>query len=96
VAIIAIEIGVTNTNLVATATTVIAARILEIYALFARNYIIIYRSIPKRNKILKKPDLSLETLADLILNRLLLISVLIQVISNILLVLRVISTITTT
>jgi hypothetical protein len=96
VAIIAVEIGVTDTNLVATATTIIAARILEIYALFARNHIIVYKSILKRNKMLKKPNSSLKTLADSILNRLLLASVLIRVISNILLVLRVISTITTT
>jgi hypothetical protein len=96
VAIIAVEIRVTDTDLVTTATTIIAARILEIYALSAKNYIIVYKSIPKRNKMLKKPDLSLETLADSIPNRLLLASVLIRVISNILLVLRVISTITIT
>ena len=95
-AIIAVEIGATDTDLVATATTVIAARILEIHILFARNYTIVYRSIRRRNKRQKRLDLNLRTLANSILNRLLLASVLIRVISNILLVLRVISTITTT
>ena len=45
VAIIAVEIGATDTDLVATATTVIAARILEIHVSFARNHTIVYRSI---------------------------------------------------
>jgi len=44
--------------------------------------------------MLKKLNLSLKTLADSILNRLILASVLIQVISNILLILRAISIIT--
>jgi hypothetical protein len=46
--------------------------------------------------MLKKPDSSLETLADLMPNRLILASVLIRVISNILLILRAISITTTT
>jgi hypothetical protein len=46
--------------------------------------------------MLKRPDLSLGTLADSMLNRLILASVLIRVISNILLILRAISTTTTT
>ena len=95
-AIIAVEIGATDIDLVITAITVIAARILEIYVLFTRNYTIVYRSICRRNKRQKRLDLNLRTLANSILNRLLLASVLIRVISNILLVLRVISTITTT
>jgi hypothetical protein len=41
--------------------------------------------------MLKRPNLSLRTLADSILNRLILASVLIQVISNILLILKAIS-----
>ena len=95
-AIIAVEIDLTDTDPVATATTVIAARILEIHVLFARNHITVYRSILKRNKMLKRPDSSLKTLADSMLNRLILASVLIRVISNILLILRAISTTTTT
>ena len=44
----------------------------------------------------KKPELSLKTLADSMLNCLILASVLIQVISNMLLILKAISIITTT
>ena len=96
VAIIAVEIRATDTDLVVTAITIIAARILEIYILFKKNYTIVYKIICRRNKRQKRLNLSLRTLADSILNRLLLASVLIRVISNILLVLRVISTITIT
>jgi len=96
VAITTIEIDLTNTDLVITATTAITIRIPETYALFVRNHIIVYRSICRRNKRQKRLNLSLGTLADSILNRLLLASVLIRVISNMLLVLRVISTMTTT
>jgi hypothetical protein len=46
--------------------------------------------------MLKRPDLSLRTLADSMLNRLILASVLIRVISNMLLILRAISMTTTT
>jgi len=83
-------------GLVETATTIIAARILEIHALFIRNHTIVHRSIRQRNKRQKRLDLSLGTLADLIPNHLLLASVLIRVIGNMLLVLRVISMMTTT
>jgi hypothetical protein len=83
-------------DLVATAMTVIAARILEIHVLSTRNHTIVHGSIRRRNKRQKRLDLSLGTLADLILNRLLLASVLIRVIGNMLLVLRVISTMITT
>jgi hypothetical protein len=103
---ITVEINLTGTNpatativlaiIVATATTATTARIPEIHALFTRNHTTIHRSIPKRNKTLKRPDSSQGTLADSILNYLPLASVLIRVISNMLLVLRVISmTITT-
>jgi len=43
---------------VAIAITIIIAQIPEIYALFTRNYTTIYKSILKRNKTLKRPDLS--------------------------------------
>ena len=67
--IIIVEIDFTSTNpaiaiivlvtiLVITDTTAIIAQILEIYALFARNYTTVYRSISKKNKTLKRPDLS--------------------------------------
>jgi hypothetical protein len=67
--IIIVEIDFTSTNpaiaiivlvtiLVITDTTAMIAQILEIYALFARNYTTVYRSIPKKNKTLKRPDLS--------------------------------------
>jgi hypothetical protein len=46
--------------------------------------------------MLKKPDLSLETLADSMPNRLILASVLIRVIGNMLLILKAISITTTT
>jgi hypothetical protein len=46
--------------------------------------------------MLKRPDLSLRTLADSMLNRLILVSVLIRVISNMLLILRAISIMITT
>jgi hypothetical protein len=46
--------------------------------------------------MLKRPDLSLRTLADLMPNRLILASVLIRVISNMLLILRAISMTTIT
>jgi hypothetical protein len=55
------------TNPVVT-TIITIAVILGILALFARNYTIIYKSIFKRNKTLKRPDLSQGTLANLILN----------------------------
>jgi hypothetical protein len=79
-----------------TVTTATIAQIPEIYALFARNQIADLGSIYKRNKMLKRPDLSLGTLADLMLNCLILASVLIRVIGNILLILRAISITTTT
>jgi hypothetical protein len=67
--IIIVEIDFTSTNpaiaiivlvtiLVITDTTAMIAQILEIYALFARNYTTVYRSISKKNKTLKRPDLS--------------------------------------
>jgi hypothetical protein len=91
---IIVEIDLTGTNpaiattilatiLVATDITTTIARIPEIYALFARNYIAVHKSILKRNKTLKRPDSSQGTLADSIPNHLPLISVLIRVISNI-------------
>jgi hypothetical protein len=63
--------------IVATIITAIAARILEIYTLSARNHTIVYRSILKRNKMLKRPDLGLRILTGLILNYLVLVGVLI-------------------
>jgi hypothetical protein len=71
VAIIIVEIDLTGINrtaitiLVATVTTAITVPILEIYALFARNQIAIYRSIRQRNKRQKRLDLRLKTLVDL-------------------------------
>jgi hypothetical protein len=47
--------------------TVRTVRISETYALFIRNQIIVPRSIYRRNKTLKRHDLRLETLVDLII-----------------------------
>jgi hypothetical protein len=64
--------------------------------LYARNPTAAYRSIRRRNKRQKRPDLRPGTLVDLIINCLTLASALIKAISNMLLVLRVILTTTMT
>jgi len=67
VAITTIEIDLTNTDLVITATTAITIRIPETYALFVRNYTIDLRSIYRRNKRPKRLDSGLRTSINLIL-----------------------------
>jgi hypothetical protein len=80
------------------AINIIIATIINnaILVLYARNPTTTYKSICRRNKRQKRPDLRPGTLVDLITNRLTLASALIKAISNILLVLRVILTTTTT
>jgi hypothetical protein len=89
-----VGIGLIDTDQVAIATTATTVQILEIHASFARSYTVVRRSIPKRNKTLKKLDLSPGTLTDLTTNRPLLANVLIRVISNMWLVSRAILTTT--
>ena len=67
VAITTIEIDLTNTDLVITATTAITIRIPETYALFVRNHIVDPRSIYRRNKKPKRLDSGLRTSINLIL-----------------------------
>jgi hypothetical protein len=67
-----------------------------ILVLYTRNPTAAYKSIRRRNKRQKRPDLRPGILVDLITNRLTLASALIKAISNILLVLRVILTTITT
>ena len=68
VAIIAIEATTVEIDLImgliATALTTIIARIPEIHASFARNHIVVPRSIHRRNKTLKRLDLRLKTSVD--------------------------------
>ena len=67
VAITTIEIDLTDTDLVITATTAIIIQIPETYALFVRNYTIDLRSIYRRNKRPKRLDSGLRTSINLIL-----------------------------
>jgi hypothetical protein len=63
VAIITVEIDLTDMDLVITAMTAIP----EIHALFVRNHTADPRSIYQRNKRLKRLDLGLKTSIDLAL-----------------------------
>jgi hypothetical protein len=78
-----VGISLIDINQVAIAIIATTAQILEIHALFARSHTIVRGSILRRNKTLRRLDLSLRTLTDSITNRPLLANVLIQVISNI-------------
>jgi hypothetical protein len=62
-------VTVTAMILVITAMTIITVRTIRIsktYTLFIRNQTAVPRSIYKRNKTLKRPDLRLETLVNLV------------------------------
>ncbi len=59
--------AVTTIIVAITIITVRTVRISETYALFVRNQVAIPRSIHRRNKTLKRHDLRLETLVDLVI-----------------------------